>query len=70
MGRMHNHGKGISRSVLPYSHKPPSWLKATPEEVEEHIVKLARRGLPPSQIGTVLRDSHGIAQVKFITGML
>lgn len=22
----------------------------------------------PSQIGVVLRDSHGVAQVKFVTG--
>ena len=34
----------------------------------EHIVKLARKGLTPSQIGVVLRDSHGIPQVRFVTG--
>jgi hypothetical protein len=26
------------------------------------------RGATPSQIGVVLRDSHGIAQVKVVTG--
>merc|ERR1712012_327202 len=25
-------------------------------------------GLTPSQIGVILRDSHGVAQVRFITG--
>ena len=32
------------------------------------VSKLAKKGLTPSQIGVVLRDSHGIAQVKSITG--
>ena len=34
----------------------------------EHIIKLARKGLTPSQIGVTLRDSHGIPQVRFVTG--
>ena len=29
---------------------------------------MARKGLPPSMIGVNLRDSHGITQVRFITG--
>jgi small subunit ribosomal protein S13e len=65
---MHTPGKGISSSALPYSRRPPSWLKTTPAEVIEQIHKLARRGMTPSQIGVVLRDSHGIAQVRFVTG--
>ena len=32
------------------------------------IVKLARKGATPSQIGVTLRDSHGIPQVKGVTG--
>ncbi|KAG1725068.1 ribosomal S13/S15 N-terminal domain-containing protein [Suillus paluster] len=62
MGRMHAPGKGISSSALPYKRSPPSWLKTTPDEVVEHIMKLARKGLTPSQIGVTLRDSHGIPQ--------
>ncbi|GAP86045.2 putative 40S ribosomal protein S13 [Rosellinia necatrix] len=68
MGRLHSSGKGISSSALPYSRAPPSWSKATPAQVEEQIIKLARKGTSPSQIGVVLRDSHGIAQVKAVTG--
>ena len=68
MGRMHAPGKGISSSALPYRRAPPSWLKTTPEDVVEHITKLARKGLTPSQIGVTLRDSHGIPQVRFVTG--
>ncbi|CAG8801127.1 23684_t:CDS:2 [Gigaspora rosea] len=68
MGRMHAPGKGISSSALPYRRTPPSWLKTTPEDVCEQIYKLAKKGMTPSQIGVVLRDSHGIAQVKNVTG--
>merc|ERR1712154_613278 len=32
------------------------------------VCKLAKKGLTPSQIGVILRDSHGIAQVYSITG--
>uniref|UniRef100_A0A914ZHV9 Small ribosomal subunit protein uS15 n=1 Tax=Panagrolaimus superbus TaxID=310955 RepID=A0A914ZHV9_9BILA len=67
MGRMHNPGKGISRSCLPYRRSVPSWLKLSATDVEEQIVKLARKGLRPSQIGVILRDSHGVAQVRRVT---
>jgi len=69
MGRLHSNGKGISASAIPYSRTPPAWLKTTPEQVVDQICKLAKKGATPSQIGVVLRDSHGIAQVKVVTGM-
>lgn len=68
MGRMHAPGKGISRRALPYKRNPPSWLKMTALDVEDNVCKLAKKGLNPSQIGVILRDSNGIAQVKAITG--
>ncbi|CAA0836719.1 40S ribosomal protein S13-2 [Striga hermonthica] len=68
MGRMHSRGKGISASALPYKRTPPSWLKTSSQDVEENICKFAKKGLTPSQIGVILRDSHGIAQVKSVTG--
>ncbi|KAL3649463.1 ribosomal 40S subunit protein S13 [Castilleja foliolosa] len=60
--------RGISASALPYKRTPPSWLKITSQDVEENICKFAKKGLTPSQIGVILRDSHGIAQVKSVTG--
>ncbi|ORX78644.1 40S ribosomal protein S13 [Anaeromyces robustus] len=68
MGRMHAPGKGIASSALPYKRTPPSWLKTSSEEVIEQICKFAKKGMTPSQIGVVLRDSQGIAQVKSVTG--
>ena len=55
-------------SALPYRRAPPAWLKTTPEDVVDHITKLARKGMTPSQIGVTLRDAHGIPQVRFVTG--
>jgi small subunit ribosomal protein S13e len=40
---------------------------ATPQ-VEELICKFSKKGLTPSQIGVLLRDNHGIAQVSTVTG--
>uniref|UniRef100_T1J128 Small ribosomal subunit protein uS15 n=1 Tax=Strigamia maritima TaxID=126957 RepID=T1J128_STRMM len=68
MGRMHTPGKGISKSALPYRRSVPTWLKLTSEDVVEQICKLAKKGLTPSQIGVILRDSHGVAQVRFVSG--
>lgn len=33
-------------------------------QVKDLITKLAKKGSTPSQIGVVLRDQHGVAQVK------
>eukprot|EP00808_Paulinella_micropora_P026419 g56381.t1 len=68
MGRMYGGGKGIARSAQPYRRTPPSWCKLEPEQVKDEIVKYAKKGLTPSQIGVILRDSMGIPQTKAITG--
>ena len=36
--------------------------------MSEQIVKLAKRGSSPSQIGVLLRDQYGIPQVSGVTG--
>lgn len=46
----------------------PSSLFSLFSQVTDHICKLAKKGLRPSQIGVVLRDSHGVAQVSAVTG--
>jgi len=68
MGRMYGKGKGISSSAMPYRRKPPTWVKMPVADVCDHICKLARKGLTPSQIGVTLRDSFGIPQVSTVTG--
>jgi len=60
--------KGIAGSAIPYRRRPPTWLKTTSEEVCDQMCKLARKGLTPSSIGVQLRDSHGVGQIKTVTG--
>eukprot|EP01060_Flectonema_neradi_P000295 TRINITY_DN101_c0_g1_i11.p1 TRINITY_DN101_c0_g1~~TRINITY_DN101_c0_g1_i11.p1 ORF type:complete len:153 (+),score=31.56 TRINITY_DN101_c0_g1_i11:125-583(+) len=69
MGRMHSFGKGMADSSLPYKRTPAAWAnKHTSKDVIGQIVRYAKKGLTPSQIGVQLRDSAGVAQVKNITG--
>ncbi|GIQ88280.1 ribosomal protein S15P [Kipferlia bialata] len=68
MAKMHGNGKGISRSAIPYVRAAPTWCKTSPEEIATQICKLARKGTPPSRIGSILRDQFGIGQVSNVTG--
>jgi hypothetical protein len=44
-GRMYGNGKGIADSALPYKRTPPSWLKTTAGEVQDHGEPHALLGL-------------------------
>lgn len=68
MGRMHSKGKGMSASAIPYRRGKASWCKSEPQDVCDKICKLSKKGLTPSQIGVLLRDSDGIPQVRSVTG--
>jgi len=68
LARIHSHRKGKSQSIRPTSKRVPSWVTHSPEEVEALIVKLAKSGLRPSEIGIRLRDEYGIPLVKPILG--
>ncbi|NPA05049.1 MAG: 30S ribosomal protein S15 [Crenarchaeota archaeon] len=60
--------KGRSHSTRPATLVVPKWLQFDPEEIEEIIVDLARKGYGPSMIGIILRDQFGIPLVKPILG--
>jgi len=60
--------KGRSHQTRPVTKRPPAWCRYTAEEVEALVMKLAKEGHPPSKIGTILRDQHGIPLTKPITG--
>ncbi|MHA1721623.1 MAG: 30S ribosomal protein S15 [Candidatus Baldrarchaeia archaeon] len=68
MARMHARKKGKSSSTRPPRRTSPEWVKYSPQEVEDLVVKLAREGNPPSIIGIILRDQYGIPLVKQIVG--
>ncbi|MEW6042859.1 MAG: 30S ribosomal protein S15 [Thermoproteota archaeon] len=64
MGRVHTHRHGQSHSTRPITTRTPSWLTATPKEVEELVVKYGKDGIPMSQIGIRMRDQHAVPLVK------
>ena len=68
MARMHSRDKGRSGSNRPAKKVVPSWLQYKPKEIELLIVKYAKEGKTPSQIGLYLRDEYGIPDVKLVTG--
>jgi len=64
---MHTHRHGKSHSIRPTTLRAPSWITLTPTEIEALVVKYAKDGLTPSQIGIKLRDQHAIPLIKPIT---
>ncbi|MFW9866012.1 MAG: 30S ribosomal protein S15 [Candidatus Thorarchaeota archaeon] len=68
MARMHSRKKGKSGSQRPARLEKPVWVELSPEEVENEVVRLAKRGYSMSMIGTTLRDSRGVPLVKIVTG--
>ena len=69
MARMHSRKKGKSGSIRPPRlNDPPVWIELSPAEVENEVVKLARKGQSKSMIGVKMRDSRGIPLVKVVTG--
>ncbi|MFW9824806.1 MAG: 30S ribosomal protein S15 [Promethearchaeota archaeon] len=68
MARMHSRKKGQSGSTRPARLEKPVWVELSPDEVENEVTKLARRGYSKSMIGTILRDSRGVPLTKIVTG--
>ena len=68
MARMHSRKKGKSSSTRPARLEKPVWVELSPGEVENEVVKLAKRGYSKSMIGTIMRDSRGVPLVKIVAG--
>ncbi len=68
LSRMHSKGKGSSGSTKPHSNAPPEWSNSDKKEIEELIVQLSDEGHTNASIGTVLRDKHGVPDVRLVTG--
>ena len=63
---MHSSRKGRAGSKKPVRKTKPSWLIYKPKEIELLVLKLHKEGKTPSQIGTVLRDSYGIPDLRTV----
>ncbi|XP_058388848.1 small ribosomal subunit protein uS15-like [Diceros bicornis minor] len=68
MGHTHAARKGLSQSALPCFSRVLTSLKLTSDDMKEQIYKLTKKGLTPSQISVILRDSCAVAQVCFAPG--
>jgi small subunit ribosomal protein S15 len=63
MSRMYSRRKGKSGSRKPME-KSASWVRYKPQEVEEIIIKLAKKGHSSAEIGLLMRDQYGIPSLK------
>lgn len=68
MARMHARRKGRSGSERPMISENPAWVPINATEIEGLIVKMAEDGYTSAKIGLVLRDQHGVPDVKLATG--
>jgi len=68
MARMHSRAKGKAGSLRPAKKTVPTWIRYKTNEIELLIAKLSKEGLRPSEIGTFLKDSYGIPDVKLLAG--
>lgn len=64
---MHSRDKGKSGSTKPVKKVKKTWIRYNAKEVEQLIIKFAKSGMTSAQIGTILRDSYGVPEVKQIT---
>ena len=68
MARIHSRKKGKSGSTRPPRLEKPVWVEHSASDVEDEVVKLAKKGHSKSMVGTILRDSFGVPLVKVVTG--
>jgi len=68
MSRMHSKGKGTSGSKKPYLTEAPEWSNSDKKEIEEVISDLSSEGHTNASIGTILRDKHGVPDVRLVMG--
>jgi len=66
MARMHSRKRGQSGSKRPISKSLPVWSRYKPQEAELLIAKLAKEGKNSAEIGTTLRDTYGIPDVRLL----
>jgi small subunit ribosomal protein S15 len=68
MSRIHSSNRGKASSRRPYPAALPSWVTLDKDEVEEEVLRRAKAGMPPAQIGMQLRDALGVPSTRLLTG--
>ena len=64
---MHSRKRGKHGSKKPLRKSVPAWVPYKQEDVELLIAKLAKDGKGSAYIGTALRDTYGIPDVRTLT---
>lgn len=68
MARMHARRRGKAGSVRPYRKEAPEWSNKDLTEIEKVILELRRQGKSSAEIGMILRDKHGVPDIKLVAG--
>ena len=68
MARIYSRKKGKSGSKKPVVRKAKKWTKFKKKEIDDSVVQMSKERKTSAQIGTILRDSYGIPDVKAATG--
>ena len=64
MGRMYSGKKGKAGSKRPVKKRKLTWIRYSPKEIEQLIIKLAKQGKSQSEIGMILRDTYGVPGIR------
>mgnify|MGYP000754720290 CR=1 FL=1 len=68
MAKLYARKRGKAKSKRLYRTSQPKFVRLTPQEIENIIIELARKGEPPTKIGLILRDQYGIPTVRQVLG--
>ena len=68
MARIYSRKRGRHGSKKPPIKTAPRWVKHKKKEVEDLVIKLAKKRYSSATIGTLLRDQYGIPSAKAVTG--
>ncbi|MEC7090168.1 MAG: 30S ribosomal protein S15 [Candidatus Thermoplasmatota archaeon] len=68
MARMYKSRKGQSGSTRPHVTDAPEWSNTDKEAVQSLVLDLAKSGMSPAEIGTVLRDKHAVPNARLVLG--
>lgn len=68
LARIYSRRKGKHGSKKPLVRIIHKWQRYKKKDVENLVIELAKEKYGTAMIGTILRDKHGIPDVKSITG--
>ena len=68
MARIYSRKRGKHGSKKPPIRKAQKWVPLNKKQVEDIVVDMAKKRSMSAKIGLILRDEHGVPDVKAVTG--